>query len=789
MSVYSKIVAHPIDLGRVCRNIRRRLYNDTRAIRIDMWRIFMNCAVYHNHPTNKDAVPSFVSIALHLHEYFNALWQEHMLPSDPPIAPEGRLAQGPTEAAVFAAFDTREEDRKKRLATVGSTVLSRRALQKTAAAIDRFIRFNGRVDGLDKEPIMGSDSTEDEDDDLDVVADNLRQLMNRLLEISQGDQDFNVEELIRSFRQCYSEEDLFENKPSARVRIANRIDRLVGQIIVPIYETSCRGVNQSSIWGCMAAAVWARESSKKPYWPALVLGIMAPEDQKEDWHAALTERNEHRLPTKLRTELQAGRRKAEQALKRQKTMGGEQNSYFLVEFMGTHEFIWVRELDIIENFDPDEDPNLAAAAGNITKKKRSSRSHDVHGTKTFSLALEEGRWALDEFELQLSDTCGDLAEEEEDEADDDQDVNYSYAFLAQSDDEADAGDGLAYDSVGGREMNPSEIEEANELLLSDGLLDFSSEGRKNAKKRAAARKKQKASEEKAAMKSKSKTKTTPKSKSSATKGKGGSSREDKLELRELERLRKKRTRERDKFIKEELRKAKRRRSGTGDMDVAADHSVVIDTRRGRANAVVRGYLLRLAKSDEAKNLGVGNMMNIPTSALDSSGLLGMALAFRAAAGAIEFQDGSDQPPKPKPWDAVDVDGPKTSAERVKNLEKQAGLLEEEIRRVKEATAERKRLTAIAVRQQEENEREILSDEAAARQVIHQRSKKKAKSAPKRKEAPEPDATPSSDAAVKEDEDAMKVVAHEELATSPEQAMDDAGQVGPPNDAHLDQAFA
>lgn len=68
-------MSHPVDLGHVCRGIRRRQYKYARDLRLDMWRVFSNCILFHSHPHNKEAVPSFVSIALHLREYFNTLWQ------------------------------------------------------------------------------------------------------------------------------------------------------------------------------------------------------------------------------------------------------------------------------------------------------------------------------------------------------------------------------------------------------------------------------------------------------------------------------------------------------------------------------------------------------------------------------------------------------------------------------------------------------------------------------------------------------------------------------------------
>ena len=109
---------------------------------------------------------------------------------------------------------------------------------------------------------------------------------------------------------------------------------------------------------------------------------LAPDDQKEDWHKTLTDRNEGRLPDKLRTDLKAAKRRAEAGLKKQSS---ELMSYFLVEFMGTHEFNWVKESDIIESFDPEEDVNIAAAAGNITKKRRSTAFNTKQMTNALAL--------------------------------------------------------------------------------------------------------------------------------------------------------------------------------------------------------------------------------------------------------------------------------------------------------------------------------------------------------------------------------------------------------------------
>jgi len=715
-------------LGHVCRAIRRRQYKDTRAIQLDMWRIFSNCIKYHTSPANKDnSVPSFVSIALHLRDYFNALWQEYMVPSDPPAGQSFQKA--PKGSRTI--YSKRDEDRKNRIATTSATVISVPCLQKTAAAINRFIEMDGRVDKLDEDAIFHND-TLDDDGDMDEVVENLRGLQHKLATYANNEQDLTVEELDGDFRRCYMG-DLFESKPSLRIRVSHRVDRLKGKIIANIFEANSRGVNQSSVWGCMAAAIWARESSKKPYWPALVLGIMAPEEQKEDWHATLTQRNERRLPEKLRTDLHAGKRKAELAIKRQNAGNAEQNSYFLVEFMGTHEFIWVKESDMIETFDPDVNPNKSVAAGNVTKKKRSSRSTDILGSETFATALEEGRWALEEFEMQLNDTCGDLVDEDED---DEQETNYSYAVLCQSDDEADGEDAARRSEIE-HEMTLSETEEANELLAGDGLLDFSVEGRKNAKKRTTALKKKKAEAEKATKKEKGGRSKKSKSKKSHALERD-KDKDEKREHRELERRRKKRTRERERVLKEGSSKKKRLSEGDDKVpsrSTSGGKRNPLADKSGRASAIVKAYLMGIAEKEDLKPLGLSGVMTLPAAQLDSTGLLGMALAFRAAAGELDMPESGEPASTAKRWENIDVNGPVSAKEREENLLKQKSLLEEEIERLKAATLKRKELREVALAEKRLVQEEVAANDRAVRLMLEKKSRKRhAKKAPKVEDA-------------------------------------------------------
>ena len=409
---------------------------------------------------------------------------------------------------------------------------------------------------------------------------------------------------------------------------------------------------------------------------------LAPDDQKEDWHQALTDRNEARLPEKLRDDLRVAKRRAEQGLRKQTS---DIMSYFLVEFMGSHEFIWVKECDIIENFDPEEDVNIAAAAGNITKKRRST----AFNSKQMSNAIEEGRWALEEFELQLNNTCGDRSDDE----DDFNDAGYTFDILCQSDDEADEMD------ANDEKAHESDIDEQNELLASDGLLDFSVEGRKKAKARAAALKKQNAlqikKEKERKEKEEKRKKDEEREKVKKAKAKvvakvDTKKLEKKLELeekkerRELETRRKKRERDHEKSLKELEKKAKKKKVNAVEKKSNPNE---IQNKRGRAETIAKAYLMRKCIQDASFN----GALYQPTASVEPSGLLGMALAFRGAAGEVEFLD-NGQPFLENSWDKIDTDSPLESSERCKRLQEQIDLVEKELLKVEATTEQRIALT-------------------------------------------------------------------------------------------------
>lgn len=765
--VYSKVVKHPVDLSKVCRSIRRRAYKDTRAVRLDIWRIFANCIKFHCHPSTREgAIPSFVSIALHLRDYFNALWEEYMLPSESPgsATKSAKAKANPTQAAYHQSFKTRDERRKKRIVATSTTALSNRTLERVATEIENFTDANGMVDGLDGEPIVSPMTGMESADEVaikkayDAVVVGLTKLKEKMTELANENEEYTVAELQTDLKNCYSTE-VFADHAELRKKLGDRLNRLMGKIVVPIFETNCRGVNQSSVWGCMAACIWARESSKKPYWPALVLGIMAPEDQREDWHNALTERNEGRLPESLRQQLEAGKRKAVTALKRQSTGKAERMSFFLVEFLGTHEFTWCKESDIIEQFDPEEDPDThVGGPQGLKKKKHHTRDHRINPQteRLRQKAVEEGRWALEEFEMQLSDTCGDLYLSD----DEDNDDHYSYDVLCQSEAEGDsavkdAGAASADGAPSWAAASPSadddtldgtisDEEEIAELLSTEGMLDYSVAGRKLAKKRVAAIKKVKTEKAKALQKKKKaeqekkkKADAAKKKKADATKGKAENKkieREMQKQQKELEKRRKKRERDRE-MMEKKAKKAKI--SALETVKKGGRTPGGIPDKKERATAVVRGYLTRIAKKEDLAGLGFSSAATLPSSAVESTSLLGMALAFRAAAGYAEMPVGKGEEPVKKPWDKIDTEGPSKSEDRCKNLAQQAEMLEQELAKIEKENGQRRVLIAQAHRQREAREKKAIRKE----ERIKKQSAPKKKTAKKPKESESGKTTP------------------------------------------------
>ena len=713
-AVYNKVVHNPIDLGKVSRAIRKRQYKNTRQICLDVWRIFTNCVKYHTHPiTREGAIPSFVSIANHLREYFNALWLEFMIPSEASLGNK----KDAVEVALKNAEEQRNKLRRERFETISTTICSDRLLAKTADAIDLFFKNGGKVDNLDQFPIYGSLSADDEATTAVQASLNaLSSVSSRLRELVGSDVEYTIENLNDDLKKCYSDE-VFEGFPWLKIKFEKRLERLMGKLIAPIFEISCRGVNQSSVWGCMAAAIWARENMKRPFWPALVLGILAPEDQSEDWHSYLTERNESRLPEKLLSGLVAGKKKAIQAIERQSAGVSERMSYFLVEFLGTHEFIWVREADIVENFDPTVNINENVVNSISAKKKSFLRGVIAQSSKMLARATDEGRWALEEYDLLLNDPCGDQMEMISDESEEE---NYSFSVLCEADDEADeayeadkarvtsivSSEDVAFETPTG---DVYDLEEINELLSTNGFLDFSAEGKKSSRKRALALRKIQ-SDAKKTSKKKEKKKAPRESKATKPQLTVALSQKD---AKDVEKRRKKRQRDREKFEKDKEKMTKKLKTDSVSV-VKKGRKLGIVDKKGRAASIVRGYLNRISVRDGIKGLSLGGLASLPAANVEGSGILGMALAFRAAAGELEMPDTKDNPSCIKPWDHITVDG-LTSDERCIALNRKIELLQHTMIMLEKDTERRLHLIKEAMQRKENYDLSLYAAESEARQ--------------------------------------------------------------------------
>lgn len=103
-----------MDLGFVCRGIRRRQYKSLRDVRLDIGRVFANCIIYHSHPSTPESLAS-ISVAMHLREYFNMLWQEYMLPSDPPPSPTTSNEHSRASFEVLTKSHSEREKKRDRL--------------------------------------------------------------------------------------------------------------------------------------------------------------------------------------------------------------------------------------------------------------------------------------------------------------------------------------------------------------------------------------------------------------------------------------------------------------------------------------------------------------------------------------------------------------------------------------------------------------------------------------------------------------------------------------------------
>ena len=390
---YFKIIERPVHLDEVCKRINDRQYRDLLDVYTDMCLMFDNFKNFHSYSGNKLTDPTLIPIVSHLSAFFKDLWQEHMLQSETPALPSIDRSQ--------IAMEQRAVNREKRSASSPDIIMDIDCLKHAAQTMTDLIKNGGLVDVMDDQPIWGEGASFSNDNDraiTSLVLKNLRKLETDLHGSVAEKKTMSVCAFEASVLKIYSHGHDLENSTAAAVhdRIASRIDRYIGQLTVPLYEEYCRGSCVSSIWGCVEAVIWARISSTNAFWPGLVLGKITVEEQRESWHIPLTERNEARLPTKIKVGLEKAKRKAERETGEQSTEEAYPQSYVLVEFLGGHDFSWVKECNTHQPFKVSDDPN----DNDSLRSRKASRSDIRNATRTkiYRTAINEATKAIEEFD-------------------------------------------------------------------------------------------------------------------------------------------------------------------------------------------------------------------------------------------------------------------------------------------------------------------------------------------------------------------------------------------------------
>jgi hypothetical protein len=387
---------------------------------------------------------------------------------------------------------------------------------------------------------------------------------------------------------------------------------------------------------------------------------------------------------------------------------------------------------------------------------------------SFKTAVQECEWAIDEFDLQVRDPCGDVYAMDDDivqeETTDENELpKYNYAILANTEPETGEDNNI----------NAETDEEGDELYATDGLLDLTAEGLRDRKTRLSLAKKVKgASARKAKIdkikKDKADAAKLRKEKVDAKKAAAVVIAPKKRKRKSLEptvvvaaegqpqeggeaetpRAKKRKRRssqevaDMKKVLKEEkLAKKLKRRSN------------YIDNKKARAKAKVKVYLTKLIQQGHllahapTPTAGPGGSMEV-------SGLMGMSLAFRAAAGEIRGADPRDAT-EVRPWECMDINTASSEQERCAILQTQIELLEEELDRMEMDQHKREGLINVWSKVKNEfgqslNDRNEAVEKERSMSLDEMKEKakkgpKKRRGAPKKTSSPKPDPMKSNDA--------------------------------------------
>lgn len=363
--LHAQVVTNPNDLGSIRERLSNKEFEYDLDVMMETCTVFDQSIAVFSSPLLNDG-HSLLSVIEHLKDYFIMLWQEYMLDSSPV----------PEVLSLRKLQDLRSTSRAHRLQLSSPLAITRELAGYLSYKLDQLVESGFKMtQRYERNPFVGAPVV--------GIRTKFERLSAKLAELAKGESySYTLEEFHREIFACIP-----KSLPDSDY-MADQLSVFFWRTVTPIHEANIRGVDNSSIWGDFVTTLWARDGPKKPYWPALCLGVVAPPDLREDWHSMICERNEARLPAAIRSQIVVGRRRAEQAV------GKQSGCYFLVEFLGTHEFAWAKSSNV-KQFDPSDDPYEGIPPSLIQKRQKAY----------LPLALEEAAKIEAEYELNLKSIC------------------------------------------------------------------------------------------------------------------------------------------------------------------------------------------------------------------------------------------------------------------------------------------------------------------------------------------------------------------------------------------------
>ena len=300
-------------------------------------------------------------------------------------------SRGQWECPECCLLKSRTIDRTNRLNLTGSFQMKGKYLQQAMKSLKSLIIE------INQGPADVNDNNHWET----VILDELQKVEQKLIEKIHSQSGLTVSDFHALVKDCYDTSgnknrrdeiqkvDTGSSADTDNISFLSEVsrnnyllDQYVAQIVVPIYELKRRGSEYSSIWARLdygpKSLLWVQSSastssikskSKGVYWPALLLGIW--KDGKCD---PMMEDHLPRLSKGV--EIQIRKQMTNKTKNTRCAAGGK--AYYIVEFLGTHEFGMYSEDHCLSmttrSTGPSRDDDLNTKR---KKKKPTNKSYDT----------------------------------------------------------------------------------------------------------------------------------------------------------------------------------------------------------------------------------------------------------------------------------------------------------------------------------------------------------------------------------------------------------------------------